>query len=375
MNVDKRILYSLVCSLFAIVSFCLFLPVKFTKYILLIILLIYSFLVCYFIKKRKILSIHKSEVAFILLLVSTVYIMLFYLTGLEFGFHQTLYPFSKTSLFQVILPIGFITICSEIIRYVFLAQDNKQVKYISFVLFVLIDYVMMYNIYSFTSLNATMDIIGLLIFPSITLNFLCHYLSENYGYWPGIIYRLIMNLYIYLIPVAPLMPDSLDALSKLFYPLIILWFIKLLYQQKKSAVNLKSVRFANISFAIIMIFMVCLVMIVSNKFRFGSIVIATPSMEGEINVGDMIIYERIDSDDVVSVGQVIVYEKDDIIIVHRVDEVEYIDGVLRYYTKGDANENRDSGYITRDNIIGITDFKVAYVGYPTLWLLELFEND
>jgi signal peptidase len=124
-----------------------------------------------------------------------------------------------------------------------------------------------------------------------------------------------------------------------------------------------------------MIFMVCLVMIVSNKFRFGSIVIATPSMEGEINVGDMIIYERIDSDDVVSVGQVIVYEKDDIIIVHRVDEVEYIDGVLRYYTKGDANENRDSGYITRDNIIGITDFKVAYVGYPTLWLLELFEND
>jgi signal peptidase I len=61
-------------------------------------------------------------------------------------------------------------------------------------------------------------------------------------------------------------------------------------------------------------------------------------------------------------------------IVHRVVRIENINGEVRYYTKGDFNETEDSGYRTESDIVGLTDLKIAYIGYPTLWLHEFISN-
>ena len=49
-------------------------------------------------------------------------------------------------------------------------------------------------------------------------------------------------------------------------------------------------------------------------------------------------------------------------------------GINRYYTKGDANKHADDGYITKEDIQGIVKFDIRYLGYPTLFLKEMFEN-
>ena len=63
---------------------------------------------------------------------------------------------------------------------------------------------------------------------------------------------------------------------------------------------------------------------------------------------------------------------DENLIVHRVVDVRQINGVVYYITKGDANENADSGFITAENIRGVVLFKLPYVGQASLWLRELF---
>ena len=55
-------------------------------------------------------------------------------------------------------------------------------------------------------------------------------------------------------------------------------------------------------------------------------------------------------------------------------KIENVGGEFRYYTKGDANATIDSGYRTEADIIGLTDLKIAYIGYPTLWLRELIKR-
>ena len=150
-------------------------------------------------------------------------------------------------------------------------------------------------------------------------------------------------------------------------------FIKMLYQKKQNVVLYRQSKCSNIIFITTVILMISLMMLCSNQFKFGVIVIATDSMKEEISSGDVVIYERIDSDDVLEINQIIVFEKDNSLIIHRIVNMEFIDGELRYYTKGDNNEENDSGYITRNNIIGYTDFKISYVGYPTLWLHEIFK--
>jgi signal peptidase I len=96
-------------------------------------------------------------------------------------------------------------------------------------------------------------------------------------------------------------------------------------------------------------------------------------MTGEINKGDMIIYERYE-DQEIKEGQVIVFLKNNRRIVHRVVEIEYVGGETRYYTKGDANDGLDSGYRVEEDLFGVTDMKIAYIGYPSLWLREMLES-
>ena len=375
MNRDKRILYSLLYSLLAFLSLCIFIPTNINKYLLLIVLPIYSFLSLFYIKKRKILSIHKKEILGLITVISVVYIMLFYLLGLKFGFHKTLYPLTTKNFFVYILPTIIIIISIELIRYVFVIQDDYHAKIISYIVCIIADYLMIYNIYSFTSLNIAMDIIGITLLPSITFNILYHFLSNNYGFYPNIISKLITGLYVYILPISPLLPESLKALGKLLFPLVVLWFVKLLYHTTKKEITRKTKIFQDVSFIIIIVLMISLMMLVSNKFRFGTVVIATNSMKDEISSGDAVIYKRLDDDDIVLKDQIIVFEKNDTLIIHRVSSIEYINGELHYYTKGDNNEELDSGYITRSNIKGIVKMKIAYVGYPTLWLTELFAND
>ena len=114
-------------------------------------------------------------------------------------------------------------------------------------------------------------------------------------------------------------------------------------------------------------------MLVSNHFKYGAYVIATPSMTGELNQGDVALYETLD-DSPITEGQVIVFEKNGIVVIHRVEKIETVNGISRYYTKGDANDDMDAGYIHRSSIIGIVNFKIPYIGYPTIWIRNMFKK-
>ncbi|MBR2987205.1 MAG: signal peptidase I, partial [Clostridia bacterium] len=101
--------------------------------------------------------------------------------------------------------------------------------------------------------------------------------------------------------------------------------------------------------------------------------VATESMTGEINKGDAIIYTRYE-DQPIEEGQVIVFERNRTKVIHRVVDIQNIDGVVRYYTKGDANEENDAGYVTESDIIGLTDHKIPLVGVPTIWIRDMISK-
>ena len=61
-------------------------------------------------------------------------------------------------------------------------------------------------------------------------------------------------------------------------------------------------------------------------------------------------------------------------IVHRIVEIEIINGTAYYYTKGDANEDADTGYITDADIEGVVLFRVPFIGYTSIWLRSFFKR-
>jgi signal peptidase len=217
-----------------------------------------------------------------------------------------------------------------------------------------------------------MDIMAMALFPAVTANILFHHLCKNYGVRPCVVFRLILVLYVYFIPVVPRVPSVIQAFAKLLVPLVVYLFIYGLYAKKRRYAAKGRCKWGYAVTAFAVLVMTGVVALISCKFSYGMIVVATPSMTGTINVGDAIVYESYD-EHVLAVGDIIVFDNDGVNIVHRIDGIESINGGVRYYTKGDDNDERDLGFITKTDIVGIVKVKVPYLGKPTLWVRSFFD--
>lgn len=107
----------------------------------------------------------------------------------------------------------------------------------------------------------------------------------------------------------------------------------------------------------------------SSFFGYRWYKILTSSMSPEIKAGD-IVFVSMDKDDLHS-GDVITFNTttdDSATLTHRIYEIEYINGVKTYTTKGDANEDVDLIKITDENIIGKVVFTVPKLGKIIDWI-------
>lgn len=374
MTKDKKTLYALSLIILAVFSVALFVDMGSSKIAAAILLLPITPTVCLLIKKRSALSINKKEVLLLSIIIASIYATLTQASGVFFGFYKNPYFVSQQILIKMILPLALIIIGSEIIRCVLLAQKNTAVSIIAFLICVILEILMFSSIPDIRSFNKFMDLIGLTLFPAISANIYFHYVSKRFGAIPNIFFRLITTLYTYFIPTVSAMSDAIFSMIKLILPIIMLAFISAMYEKKKKNALNKGGKLSTVGTIFATVVIILIAMLISCQFRFGAIVIATESMTGEINKGDMIIYEEY-KDQKIEEGQVIVFLQNNSRIIHRVVSIETVGGETRYYTKGDANPDNDLGYRTEADIIGLTDVKIAYAGYPTLWLREILKNN
>ena len=375
---DRKVNLIASASLFAALLLVLVLPLKESGRIFAAILLLpAAIIIPYFVKKRPILSINKNQVLLIITVIALLYVMLYYLSGTEFGYYQNPYRLTLSNFWRFFLPIAIIIVCTERVRYVLVAQKDFLTRALCYLSCLIADMLIVSNIPSVKTFNSFMDLVAGAVMPALLSNLLYNYLAKRYGMYPNIVFRAVTILHAYTFSVTSGIEASLVNMFKLFLPIIIYLFIDALFE--------KRVRYAlgNISpvwkvasailTTVVLLIMVGTVMLISNQFKYGSLVIATESMTGELNKGDVVMFEKYDNQ-VIEEGQVIVFEKNNSMIIHRVVDIEIINGVARYYTKGDANEDNDMGYITESNIVGVISFKLPYFGYPTLWMRSFFKR-
>lgn len=375
---DKRVLHIFSISVFTILLIALVVPISGSgRMIAAILLLPAAVLMPLMLKKRNIPRITTNQVILIMTIIALLYVMLYYLTGLSFGFYKNPYQLTFSNFFKFFLPIAAIIVFSEIVRFVSLPQNDRLSSLLCWLSCVIAEMLICSNIPSVTSFNRFMDLVAGAMLPAIISNSLYHYLARRYGIYPNLIFRLITTLHAYLFPVTSGISDSLVNFARLFIPIATYFFIDSLFEKKRRYAMQKTSRFTRILSKVLTILAVLImtgtVMLVSNHFRFGAYVIATDSMTGELNKGDVAIYEQYE-DQFIQKGQVIAFEKDGSVVVHRVVNIEIINGITRYYTKGDVNEDRDAGFITGGQIIGLVDHKLPFLGYPTLWMRSLFQH-
>ena len=75
-------------------------------------------------------------------------------------------------------------------------------------------------------------------------------------------------------------------------------------------------------------------------------------------------------------GTIIRFQTTEKEVVHRIKEKKVkSDGTVAYITKGDNNNAEDVGEVTPDQIKGVVVYSVPKIGYPSVWLYELFQRN
>ena len=373
MNTDKKTIYTVSISIFAILFFALFIPANNIKLVFLPIVIILAIVAHRFIKKRTVLDMNKNTVSFLMLLIGVLFVVLLYMTGIGFGFYRSTYRLTTYTVFSYIIPISLIIVSIELIRSVLLQQRNKYVTVLAYLIGVVTDLVIFTNLNFFGNFDNFLHAFGLMFLPSLTFNIMYCYIGKNFGAKPNIIFRLIFTLYSYIVPMVPAIPEMFETIIRFIVPLVIFFFIRSLFNKdKRLAMKHKGNVFSFILLCIVLVLMTSLVMLISCEFKYGMIVVGSGSMTGELNTGDCVIYEEY-TNQFIDIGDILVFKKDGSLVIHRVVEKRTINGVIQYITKGDANESVDSGFITGKDIVGKVELRVLYIGYPSILVRKLFK--
>lgn len=99
----------------------------------------------------------------------------------------------------------------------------------------------------------------------------------------------------------------------------------------------------------------------SDDMKYNVFIIVSESMEPNIKVGDIILEKKIKEEDLKK-GDIITYKIDDQNITHRIVNIEIINNITYYKTKGDNNKIEDEKKIVYSDIRGKVIAKIPLVG-------------
>jgi len=334
--------------------------------ILFIILLLIFFGKYFIFEKDK--KRFMADILFEVMICIITFFILYYLLGLVVGLAKNQNYYSFNGIKNFIIPIVLYCIVREIFRYNMLCKSEGSNICNIFVIFLFIMFDISNDIFysSFETQYDSFKFIALILLPVISKNISYSYVSKKMGYIPIIVFDLIYSLYQYLLPILPNPNEYIISMIYLFAPILFSLRINKFFDLKKDddiPRNYRKRKIGNIVLPLIVV--LTILYFYSGYFKYYAIAVASGSMGPDINVGDVVIVNQ--KYDGINENDVIAYKKDKIIIVHRVvKKIKYNDTYL-YYTKGDANNNTDEFAIERDMILGIVQYKIPYIGYPTVW--------
>lgn len=347
------------------------------------LIIIISILILTLIKVRykKPISSKGKNTNFIVGGISLITIGTMYFSGLFSGFSNGYGFLSKNSMGvgKIIIVIAIVAL-TELVRYIFTLKEYKNNKLnivrniILLMSYVMIDLAISSRIYGFSSFKLICEFICLFLVQSISKNIFLMNTSRKYGYMTCLVYRIIMDLYVYIMPIKPLINTFIEAVVFTVIPYVI--YIILKNANEKKSVQLSKTRSKNSNLlinAIELTIVAILVALVSCEFKYGMLAVGSESMTGTINKGDAIIYQRYDNKDKIEEGQVIVFNKNNLMIIHRVQRSIPVEGGdYVYQTKGDANKDLDNWLVKPEEIIGKVNSRVLWIAWPSVLLNEIF---
>jgi len=320
----------------------------------------------------------KNNTFLICAIAAVLYLLLLFLSGLFGGFAGNRLVPSGGIFFRNLWSYGTVFAAMEIMRLIMVRRiDNKHIIWFGILLSVVFSFAQVENLrYAFGGGANWADTIATLLLPVLIVNFFLTYAAQNGTLLGLLTFRLAVSMAPVLLPIVP---NADKFLLVIFLCVtVIVGYIMLdkfrFDETQKLRRDKKKYRWKGyIAPAVIL---AALIIFGLGVLPVKPLAVASHSMTGVLNKGDSVIIIKVTPEEAerkIVEGQVIEFSDGKRSIAHRVVEIGVDPGGQTYYiTKGDANGSNDSKPVYTDDVLGIAQFSLPYVGWPAVWLSELF---
>lgn len=344
--------------------------------VILIIFFVFAFFIIKTFKQRIKQETNKIQTVFIII---TIYLMIYFSLGLITGYGRSIYNHSLFGYIQNIWIYIFPIIYIEYLMYIFIKNNNNKWFYIlNILVFSLYDI----PIYTFIKSGYTLEELFThscsIIIPALASNAILIYLTKTSGYKSTLTYLIPQKLFMIFLPLLPNLDWYYTAIAGTMLPFITYISIKVIQDKVTNQVSRKNLTHLNsVRYIPIILMVTSSFLFITGVFKYEPIAILSNSMHPLYNRGDVIIIEKMGINDLNNLNEqdIIEYNLNGIFIAHRIVSVEkHNDGTVLYTTKGDNNNTIDKEKVSPSQIKGVVRFTVSKVGYPSVWLSELFSK-
>lgn len=313
----------------------------------------------------------KKNITMITVIALILFFTISYGAGLVVGFLKNSYALNFNSILDNMFAPFIIIVSIELFRYTTIWANRESKFFLVLITLILASFEVFTNvrIIDFNNFASMFKLITATILPIFIKNMVLSYLTFEVGYRPALIYRLILELYIFIIPITPNFGDYINSMIGICFPILLYIYSYKVIDEDENGIqydfNKKVFQWTDIPVIAFIILFVCLL---SGKFSYYMIGVGSGSMMPQISRGDAVIVHKIKDEKQLKVGDIIAYYHDNKTIIHRLVEIERLNGKVYYRTKGDANNSRDNVDIEFDDIKGKVNMKIPYIAYPSVFL-------
>ncbi len=309
-----------------------------------------------------------------LLIVMIIYIILYFLLGLIFGFQKTPYSKDLLNILTNVWSFGGIIFFQEFIRASMVKLESK--KTINFVIIVILFTLanLSFNNFGdhFVDVKETFIYSVTILIPLVVSNGVLTYLSYIGGARLPIIYRLFVTLPEFIVPILPNLDWFVTAVIGITLPLGVFIYLNYIHVKKVERFSRRErKKYSPVVYVPIFAFIAVTAGFVIGLFKYQPVAVLSGSMSPTFDRGDAVVVKKLTSaeKDQLKKGDVIQFTSGSKFVVHRIVKIDNDgNGNRVFITKGDHNNAVDANVVGYDQVAGEVAFIVKYIGYPSVWL-------
>ncbi len=316
-----------------------------------------------------------------MILISTIHILIYFYLGIIVGYTKNPYNHEIIDIFKNIILDILPIVAIELTRGLLITRNKNNKLLIVMITLILILSEVKYNVLInlYYCKKDLFEYICQSIIPLISYSILYTYLTLEYSYTLTLLFRIFLKFFYLLSPVLTNMDWFITGSTSVISSTIIYLLFKYKFNKKSNVkINNKlTIYSSNISYIVTIVLCIFLICFMIGVFAYEPITILSNSMVPTLNRADIVIYKKLKESELKEIpnNSIIIYKIGNQNVAHRIVNIIKDDNIIKYQTKGDSNNVADNNLVEINQIKGVYVFHIKYIGYPSVWLYEFFNNE